>query len=73
MKPVEMLKQLIEDGSPSGAVVYEPFCGSGSTIIAAEMLDRRCVAIELDPLYVDVTVQRWEAFTGRKAERTHAT
>jgi DNA modification methylase len=71
MKPVEMLKQLIEDGSPSGAVVYEPFCGSGSSIIAAEMLDRRCIAIELDPLYVDVAVQRWEAFTGRKAERTH--
>jgi ParB family chromosome partitioning protein len=71
MKPVEMLKQLIEDGSPSGAVVYEPFCGSGSTIIAAEMLDRRCVAIELDPLYVDVAVQRWKEFTGRKAERTH--
>jgi DNA modification methylase len=72
MKPIEMLKRLIEDGSPSGAVVYEPFCGSGSTIIAAEMLDRRCVAIELDPLYVDVAVQRWEELTGRKAERTHA-
>jgi DNA modification methylase len=69
MKPVEMLKQLMEDGSPSGGLVYEPFCGSGSTIIAAELLDRRCYAIELDPLYVDVAVQRWEAFTGRKAER----
>lgn len=69
MKPVEMLKQLMEDGSPSGGVVYEPFCGSGSTIIAAELLDRRCYAIELDPLYIDVAVQRWEAFTGRKAER----
>ena len=71
MKPVEMLQQLIEDGSPSGGVVYEPFCGSGSTIIAAELLDRRCYAIELDPLYVDVAVQRWETFTGRKAERRH--
>jgi DNA modification methylase len=71
MKPVEMLKQLIEDGSPSGAMIYEPFCGSGSTIIAAELLDRRCCAIELDPLYVDVAVQRWEEFTGRKAERRH--
>lgn len=72
MKPVEMLQQLIEDGSPSGGIVYEPFCGSGSTIIAAELLDRRCFAIELDPLYVDVTVQRWEALTGRTAERRHA-
>ncbi|MGC2635006.1 MAG: site-specific DNA-methyltransferase [Candidatus Cybelea sp.] len=73
MKPVEMLQRLMEDGSPTGAVVYEPFCGSGSTIIAAEVLDRRCYAIELDPLYVDVAVQRWEAFTGRKAERRHVT
>ncbi len=71
MKPVEMLQQLMEDGSASGAVVYEPFCGSGSTMIAAEVLDRRCYAIELDPLYVDVAVQRWEAFTGRKAQRRH--
>jgi DNA modification methylase len=72
MKPVEMLQQLIQDGSASGATVYEPFCGSGSTIIAAESLDRRCCAVELDPLYVDVAVQRWEEFTARRAERAYA-
>ncbi|MGC2634897.1 MAG: site-specific DNA-methyltransferase [Candidatus Cybelea sp.] len=72
MKPVEMLQQLIQDGSANGATVYDPFCGSGSTIIAAESLDRRCCAVELDPLYVDVAVQRWEEFTGRRAERACA-
>jgi len=50
-----------------GAVIYEPFAGSGSTIIACEMAGRSCCAIELDPLYVDVTVRRWEEFTGEKA------
>jgi DNA modification methylase len=69
MKPIEMLKQLTEDGSPCGGIVYEPFCGSGSTVIAAELLDRRCYAIELDPRYVDVAVQRWEEFTGQRAQR----
>jgi DNA modification methylase len=48
--------------------VYEPFGGSGSTLIACEQLGRRCAAIELDPKYVDVIVRRWEAFTGRTAE-----
>jgi DNA modification methylase len=67
MKPVELMRQLIEDGSPGGAVIYEPFAGSGSTIIACEMAGRTCCAIELDPLYVDVAVRRWEEFTGEKA------
>ena len=49
--------------------VYDPFVGSGTTIIAAEREQRRCYAMEIDPCYVDVTVKRWEDFTGRKAER----
>jgi DNA modification methylase len=52
-------------------LVYEPFSGSGTTIIAAEQLGRRCYAIELDPLYCDVAVRRWENLTGRKAELTN--
>jgi DNA methylase len=48
-------------------VVYEPFSGSGTTIIAAEMTGRCCHAIELAPQYVDVAVRRWEAFTGQQA------
>ena len=49
--------------------VYDPFVGSGTTIIAAEQEHRRCYALEIDPAYVDVSVKRWEDFTGRKATR----
>jgi DNA modification methylase len=49
-------------------LTYEPFAGSGTTIIAAEQLNRRCYAIEIEPRYVDVCIQRWETLTGRKAE-----
>jgi len=48
--------------------VYEPFCGTGTTIIAAEKLNRACFGMELDPRYVDIAVSRWEKFTGQKAE-----
>ena len=47
--------------------MYEPFAGSGSTLLAAELLGRPCAAIEIDPRYVAVAIERWEAFTGRKA------
>jgi DNA modification methylase len=47
--------------------VYEPFSGSGTTIIAAELENRRCYAVELSPEYVDVAVLRWQAFTGKQA------
>lgn len=67
MKPVELLMQLISDGSAPGALVYDPFAGSGSTLIAAEMNGRRCCAMEIDPLYCDVIVGRWERFTGKRA------
>ena len=63
-KPVECMKRPIENNSSPGQAVYEPFCGSGTTIIAAEMTGRSCHAIEIDPAYVDVAVQRWQAFTG---------
>lgn len=49
--------------------VYEPFAGTGTTMIAAEQLGRRCYAMEIDPRYVQVAIERWEKFTGRKAER----
>ena len=52
--------------------VLDLFGGSGSTLIAAEQTGRRCFMMELDPLYCDVIVQRWEQFTGRKAERISA-
>src|SRR4051812_47274497 len=63
-KPVECMKRPIENNSSPGQAVYEPFSGSGTTIIAAEMTGRCAHAIELDPAYVDVAVERWQAFTG---------
>jgi len=66
-KPVECMKRPIENNSSPGQAVYDPFVGSGTTIIAAEMTGRSCHAIELDPRYVDVAVKRWQAFTGNAA------
>lgn len=66
-KPVECMKRPIENNSSPGQAVYEPFSGSGTTIIAAEMTGRCCHAIELNPAYVDVAVKRWQDFTGQTA------
>ncbi|MGG5823766.1 site-specific DNA-methyltransferase [Falsiroseomonas sp. HW251] len=66
-KPVECMRRPIENNSSPGQAVYEPFSGSGTTLIAAEMSGRACHAVELSPAYVDVAVARWEAFTGEKA------
>jgi DNA modification methylase len=63
-KPVECMKRPIENNSSPGQAVYEPFSGSGTTIIAAEMTGRACHAIEIAPQYVDVAVRRWQSFTG---------
>src|SRR6202040_2088017 len=56
-----------ENNSSPGQAVYEPFSGSGTTIIAAAMTGRACHAIELAPAYVDVGVKRWQDFTGEAA------
>lgn len=66
-KPVECMKRPIENNSSPGQAVYEPFSGSGTTIIAGEMTGRCVHAIELSPQYVDVAVRRWQAFTGQQA------
>lgn len=66
-KPVECMKRPIENNSSPGQAVYEPFSGSGTTIIAAEMTGRHCYAIELNPAYVDVAIKRWQDFTGLEA------
>ena len=68
-KPVEIMARPIRNHGATGDVVYDPFVGSGTTIVAAEQLGRRCVALEVDPRYCDVIVARWEALTGRLAER----
>lgn len=66
-KPVECMRRPMENNSVPGNAVYEPFSGSGTTIIAGEQSGRRVLAIELNPLYIDVAVKRWQEFTGRQA------
>jgi hypothetical protein len=66
-KPVACMQRPIENNSSLGHAVYEPFSGSGTTIIAAEITERECHAIELLPQYVDVAVERWQAPTGDAA------
>lgn len=66
-KPVECMRRPILNNSKVGDAIYEPFSGSGTTIIAAEQTGRVCYAVELCPAYVDVAVKRWEQFTGEKA------
>jgi DNA modification methylase len=67
-KPVEAMRRPMLNNSSPGQAVYEPFCGSGTTIIAAETTGRTCFAMELNPAYVDVAVMRWECFTGGTAQ-----
>lgn len=68
-KPVECMRRPILNNSRPGDPVYEPFLGSGTTLIAAETCGRCCFAVELAPAYVDVSVRRWQAFTGKTALR----
>jgi DNA modification methylase len=71
-KPVALAARALEYSSRAGENVLDLFGGSGSTLIAAEQMDRRTFLMELDPLYCDVIVRRWEAFTGKKAQRCSA-
>lgn len=64
VKPVALVADAILDCSARGDLVLDPFLGSGTTIIAAERTGRRCYGIEIDPLYVDTIIRRWQAFTG---------
>ena len=67
VKPVAMLEDALLDMTERGDIVLDPFLGSGSTLIAAEKTGRRCRGLELDPLYVEVILRRYEAVTGRPA------
>jgi DNA modification methylase len=66
-KPVECMRRPILNNSAEGDAVYEPFAGSGTTVIAAETTGRICFAMELNPAYADVIVGRWQKLTGQKA------
>ena len=62
------MRRPIVNNSRPGQVIYDPFLGSGTSLIAAEMTGRVCLGLELNPLYVDVVVRRWQHFTGRAAK-----
>lgn len=66
-KPVQLVEAHLKNSSLLGELGYDPFCGSGSTLIAAHRLGRRCAAMELSPQYADVAVSRWERFSGESA------
>jgi DNA modification methylase len=66
-KPVECMRRPILHHTRPGESIYDPFVGSGTTIIAAEQTGRRCMAIEVDPVYLDVAIRRWQAFTQQTA------
>jgi DNA modification methylase len=66
-KPVECMRRPIVNNSKRGDLVYEPFAGSGTTLIAAENTGRVCLALEIDPRYCDVIVERWQRFAGKSA------
>ncbi|HEY1169315.1 MAG TPA: site-specific DNA-methyltransferase, partial [Candidatus Limnocylindrales bacterium] len=69
MKPLPLMERAIENSSRAGDLVLDPFLGSGSTLIAAERTGRVCAGIELDPIYAEAAVRRWEHFSGQIAVR----
>ena len=64
MKPVELIDRAIQNSSVCDDIVYDPFLGSGTTLIACERLRRKCRAIEISPAYCAVAIQRWVDMTG---------
>jgi DNA modification methylase len=68
VKPVAMVADAILDCTKRGDIVLDGFLGSGTTILAAERTGRMCRGLEIDPLYVDTSIRRWQAFTGESAK-----
>ena len=66
-KPLELMRRPILNNSRAGEIVYDPFLGSGTTLIAAELTERVCFAIDVDPHYVDMAVKRWQKGCGKQA------
>lgn len=66
-KPVALIEQAISNSSVRGSDVWDPFLGSGTTLIAAERTGRRCFGMEMEPRYVQLAIERWEQMTGRRA------
>lgn len=68
MKPVQVIVWAIEQAGEDVHTAADLYCGSGTTIIASEHLGKTCYAMEIDPRYIDITINRWESFTGEKAQ-----
>lgn len=71
MKPVALVANCLKDSTHEGDLVTDFFGGSGTTLIAAEQLGRKCYMMELDPHYCDVIIARWEKLTGKKATKVN--
>lgn len=69
MKPIPLLRELILNSSKRGDTVYDPFGGSGSTLMACEQTSRKCVTVEINPVYCRAIIKRWEDYTGKIAEK----
>jgi DNA modification methylase len=67
-KPVDLMRRPMLNHTKRGELVYEPFLGSGTTLAAAELTERVCCGMELDPKYVDVIVQRWQTLSGKQVK-----
>src|SRR3981189_192454 len=67
VKPVALVADAIKDCSKQGDIVLDPFCGSGTILVAAERTGRKARALEIDPSYVDAAIRRWEQLTGKSA------
>jgi DNA modification methylase len=67
VKPVALVADAIMDISARGDIVLDAFLGSGTTVIAAQRSGRRCYGIEIDPIYIDTIIRRWQAYTGEQA------
>ncbi len=68
-KPVECMRRPMLNNSSPGQAIYEPFLGSGTTLIAAQSCGRVCLGVEINSLFVDLAIRRWQAFTGERARR----
>lgn len=68
MKPVALVERMMAASSQETDLVFDPFGGSGTTLITAEKLNRRCRIMELDPIYADVIIERWQDYTGKSAK-----
>lgn len=66
-KPIDLMRRPMLNHTKRGEIVYEPFLGSGTTLAAAELTERVCYGLELDPKYVDVVIQRWQTLSGQEA------